>query len=174
MVMENPCNPCNPWLTSVAAWPRCALRVSAVKGAARKESPPAKELPLRPSAFGFRPSFGLRPSTFGFPAPPAFSSLRSNGPLEKNRRPRKNSPLRISAFGFRPSFGLRPSAFDLRPSTFGLRPSAFGFPASAGHCRTEQRKHQWFSNPKGIAEAAVFPSSRSALAAHGISERHWG
>ena len=28
MVMENPCN---PWLTSVAAWPRCVLRVSAVK-----------------------------------------------------------------------------------------------------------------------------------------------
>ena len=42
--------------------PRCALRVSAVKWAARKESPPTKELRASPADFGWRisGSAGLR------------------------------------------------------------------------------------------------------------------
>ena len=44
--------------------PRCALRVSAVKWAARKESPPTKELRASPADFGWRisGSAGLRSS----------------------------------------------------------------------------------------------------------------
>ena len=129
-------------------FPLRALRVSAVKWAARKEPPPAND--LRP------------PAAFGFPAPPgcAFSRLLPGSrcspaatrfpspPLEERAGERREVGLKSEARSpraeRRPSseirrpkpeaegdsaFGLL-SAFDLRPSDFRLRRDPAAAPPS--------------------------------------------
>ena len=73
MVMEHPCNPCNPWSKFFAACEQSRL------------------LPGREKMLGMVSLSAL------------FASLRLNESLERNRRPRKNfaPPLRTSNFRLR-------------------------------------------------------------------------
>ena len=120
-------------------FPLRALRVSAVKWAARKEPPPANDL-RPPAAFGFPappgcafsrllPGSRCSPAATRFPSPPLeerAGERREVGLKSEARSPRAerrpSSEIRRPKPEVRGRFGLRPSGFDLL-SAFDLRAS---------------------------------------------------
>ena len=115
---------CRYWMSDVRCWMLMFPLVQVFEtetGSFSEFSPPSLPLAPVPSAFGFRPSFGLRPSDFGLrpsspsrhvhlaqrPAPPTPSASSPSTPATSTRAWSRSSCIRRSA---RSCTSMRPRA----------------------------------------------------------------